>query len=878
MLSSGTRIGPYEILALLGAGGMGEVYRGHDPRLGREVAVKILPHEFSADPDRLRRFEQEARAAAALNHPNILAVYDIGQHDSSPFIVSELLEGETLRSRATSPLPTREAVEYAVQVVRGLAAAHDRGIVHRDLKPENIFVTADRRVKILDFGLAKLAHPATSSPGSDTATATRNTPSGFVLGTMGYMAPEQVRGQAVDHRSDIFALGTILYELLSGRRAFEGPSSADTMTAILKEQPPALTAANPRVPPGLARVIERCLEKNPSARFQSTHDLAFALEDLSTRSDVAMAPGVPVQAVGSSRWRAWLLPSLVVTASVAALVGGLAFMRPTLPQARPVRFLVSPPGPVMFSLSGFYVAVSPDGSRLAFVATGPAGTPMLWIRALDSLIALPVPQSEYARSAFWSPDGRFVGFVSYGKLRKVAVSGGPPQNITESTTFAITGATWNSQGVIVFSNLSGPLRRVAATGGTPALVGALDRSRNEVTQSSPTFLPDGRRLLYYSRAASPLNSGIYVRSLDADDARLVVHANSNVAYVEPGYLVYARDGVLLAQPFDARTATTTGEPVPIASHVSQYPELGTAAFASSPTGVIVYADEPGGQSNRLTWIDRTGKVLNTVGDSASYANPRLSPDGKRVVVEIVDVSGNRDIWLMDVARGLPVRFTFEPGRDASPVWSPDGRTIAWQGATQLKARASSGAGVEETLSNEVWFPDDWLPDGSGLLFHPPQPRQIRLLPLAGPDRTPRVIVQGESVTTHARVSPDGRWVAYASVDSGRVEVYLQRSHASTARWQVSAEGGFQPKWRGDGKEIFYVATDGMLMAVPLQLDELAEVGKPKPLFPTRIEGPVATSWHQYDLTPDGQRFLVNSPEAVTAPVVVLVNWPAGLAR
>jgi serine/threonine protein kinase len=879
LLTAGTHIGPYEILALLGAGGMGEVYRGRDPRLGREVAIKVLPLEFSADPDRLRRFEQEARAAAALNHPNILAVYDIGQHDGSPYIVSELLEGETLRSKLRAPLQVREAVECAVQIVRGLAAAHDKGIVHRDLKPENIFVTADRRVKILDFGLAKLVQPATPAHADDAATATRNTPSGFVLGTIGYMAPEQVRGQDVDHRSDIFALGTILYELLSGRRAFEGPSSADTMTAILREHPPAVTDANPRVPSGLGRVIERCLEKSPAARFQSTHDLAFALEDLSTRSDVTatIVPSSPPPS--SSRWRAWLLPLLVMTVLAAALVGGFLLRRSPPPPVRSVRFLVEPPGSVTFSLtgSGFFVAVSPDGSRLAFVATGPTGTPILWVRPLDSLIAQPVSQTEYARSPFWSPDSRFIGFVSAGKLRKVPVSGGPPQTIAD-TSEVLTGATWNLQDEILFSTLAGPIRRVLASGGTSTPVGALDAAREEIRQSFPSFLPDGRHFVYYAQHANPQHDGIYVKGLDADDARVVVHARSTVGYVEPGYLVYAHDGVLLAHPFDAKTATTTGEPVPISERVEQFPETGGAAFSSSPTGVLVYGDAPQASSSGLAWFDRSGKELGSVGDPARYRNPRLSPVGKRIAVEIVDISGNRDIWLIDVARGVPVRFTFDPGRDASPVWSPDGRTIAWQGATKMQSKPSSGTGQEQTLRDDPWIPDDWLPDGSGLFCHQIQPRQIMLLPLVGQDRTPRPVIQGRSITTHARVSPDGRWVAYANVDTGRFDIYLQRASGAAGKWLLSSNGGIQPKWRGDGKEIFYVATDGMLMAVPVQLGELAEIGKPQPLFQTHVEAITGSLWHQYDVTSDGQRFLVNTPQPFASTVTVVVNGPAALKQ
>jgi eukaryotic-like serine/threonine-protein kinase len=380
--------------------------------------------------------------------------------------------------------------------------------------------------------------------------------------------------------------------------------------------------------------------------------------------------------------------------------------------------------------------------------------------------------------------------------------------------------------------------------------------------------------MYYSRSANPGRTGIYVRSLDADDARFLLAANSTVAYVEPGYLVYARDRMLLAQPFNADTATTTGDPVPISDGVEQFPEIGGAAFSSSPTGVLAYG-RTGDASTRLVWFDRGGKELGAVGDPAPYRNPRLSPDGKRIAVELLDASGNRDIWLMDVARGVPVRFTFDPGRDASPVWSADGTTIAWQGNTRMQAKPSSGAGPELALQKDSWIPDDWLPDGSGLLCHPMQPRQIFILALVGSARTPRLLVEGQRITTHARVSYDGHWVAYANSDLGRFEVYLQRMDRSAGKWLVSSQGGIQPKWRGDGKEIFYVATDGKLMAVPIKLGELPEVGKPQPLFQTRIESTTGTFWHQYDVTRDGQRFLVNTPQAVTTPVTVVVNWLAG---
>jgi eukaryotic-like serine/threonine-protein kinase len=885
---SHARLGPYEVLGLLGAGGMGEVYRGRDPRLGRQVAIKVLPPGLSADPDRLHRFEQEARSAAALNHPNIVAVYDIGQYNGSPYIVSELLEGETLRARLEGgspaarqadgssgpqrPLPVRRAVDYAVQIAQGLAAAHDKGIIHRDLKPENIFLVSDGHAKILDFGLAKLVQPSLEAVGNSTTIA-RDTQPGVVLGTVGYMSPEQVRGQLADHRSDIFAFGAILYEMLTGQRAFRGASSADTMTAILTEDPPALPGAGQHIPPGVGRVVDRCLDKNPHARFQSAHDLAFALEGLSTRSDTTAA----VRA-STRRWPSWL-PWGLFAATALALVAtsalAISYSRRAGERPRSVRFTLDPPGTLVTSARGTSIAVSPDGNRIAFAATAATGSPVLWVRDLGSVVAQQFPGTDGAVLPFWSPDGRSIGFYADARLKKIAVSGGPPQTLGYANL--PTAGAWNRDGVILVSGQTGPIGRTSTAGGEMTAASTLDQSRQEVAHLFPHFLPDGRRFLFYARSTTPEHDGIYVKALDSDDVQRVVDARSNVAYVAPGYLVYAREGILVAQPFDVDRAVTTGDPIPIAERVEQSAESGLAVFAASETGVLVYRGSTDTARSRLIWFDRRGNRLGAIGEPGTYRNPRLSPDGTRVAVEMVDPSGNRDIWLIDVVRGVPTRFTFDASRDAAPVWSSDGRQIVWQGGAHTYLKSSSGTGREESLKNEPWIPDDWLPDGSGLLFHPNAPRQVWFLPLTGADRTPRPRIEGRAITSHARLSPDGHWVAFSTNDSGRFEINLQNFQTPAGTWRLSANGGIQPKWRHDGRELFYLALDGTLMSVPVTLGALPEIGRARPLFQTRIEPATGFVWHQYDVTPDG-RFLVNVPEAEASPVTVVVDWPALMKR
>ena len=883
-LPVGTRLGPYEIVSPVGAGGMGEVYRARDARLGREVAVKVLPAGFSGDAERLRRFEQEACAAGALNHPNILVVHDIGAHDGSPYVVSELLEGGTLRERLNgTALSQRKALDYAQQIARGLAAAHERGIVHRDLKPENVFITTDERAKILDFGLAKLTQANGESVQTEIPTRRVDTGPGVVMGTVGYMAPEQVRGQNVDHRADIFSFGAVFYEMLTGRRAFRGESAVDTLSAILKEDPPDLSESNRAVSPALERLVLHCLEKNPAARFHSASDLAFALEALSgstvSAQDATTALALPP---ARSKWREWL-PWLV--AAVAVLVAALALFVPfrRAPVEKPaaaMRFLVPPPEKAAFAGPPM---ISPDGRLVVATVRDDSGRQSLWVRPLDSLDAKPLAGTENGVQPFWSPDSRSVGFYAGGKLKKIDVSGGPAQTLCDARLTA--GGAWSRDGVIVFGrNAAEGLYRIPITGGSPAPVTVLDKSRNETFHSWPYFLPDGRHFLYVARSAQREKSGIYVGSLDSKETRLLLNIESGAAYAPPGYLLFVRERTLMVQPFDAERLQLTGEAVPIAEQVGLNVGNARAQFSVSETGVLVYRNFVSGGNTQLVWFDRAGKQLGTVWDVASISGVRLSPDGKRVALQRFDTEkGTNDIWLVDIARGIPSRLTFDPASDVNPVWSPDGSRILFssqrEGVSNLYQKLSSGAGQDESLlkSDDTKLPNDWSSDGRYILYQALGQGDFDLwvLPLFE-ERQPVPYLQTDFLERGGRFSPDGRWVAYISNASGKPEVYVRNFPDQGGQWQISNGGGEGPRWRRDGRELFYIAADSKLMATEVNGSSgTFEFGIPKPLFELRVNVAVASP---YDVAADGQRFLVASliEQDGTPPATVVLNWTAAL--
>ena len=871
----GQNLGPYEIVAPLGAGGMGEVYRARDPRLGRDVAIKVLPKHFANDREYLDRFEQEARAAAALNHPNILAVFDIGQHDGVPFIVSELLEGQTLRGRLQETSPgwsQRRALRCAVDVARGLSAAHERGIVHRDLKPENIFLTGDGHAKILDFGLAKLAVSAAADGSSPTAAL--DTHPGLVMGTAGYMSPEQVRGGRADHRSDIFAFGAVLYEMLSGRPPFTKSGGPETFAAILQEDLPNLSETQPNVSSGISRIVDRCLEKDPAGRFQSTRDLAFALEGAAAALDTATQP------VAADRRRLpirWIAAVAGMVVAVSLITAAASYWRGEPPAGRPVRFQVTPPGAVSYTATSSFVSVSPDGSRLAMAATTRTGTSMIWVRSFDALEFVPIPGSEGGALPFWSSDGQSIGFFADGRLKTVQVATDAVQTVC-SVPQQPTGGTWHANGTILFSSIRGPIFRVPVAGGTATEVTATDPAKAERAHLYPFFLPDGR-FLYFAQNEDPAKSAIYVQSLDGGSKELVLAGGSRFGYVSAGYLIYARDGALVAHPFDVSRARVVGDPIATRERVDQYLETGNATFSVSVNGVLAYRNSIEGATSRLVWTDRRGTILGTVGSPANYRNPRLSPDRSRVAVEIVDRTGNRDIFILDVARNLSTQFTFDPGRDASPVWVDKGSRIVWQGPTRLYVKPSNGAGREEILHPEPWIPDEEVSGGGGLLLHPGQPRQIWLLPMIGVDRSMKPVVEDRALITQARVSPDGKWLAYAASNSGVFDIWLQAFPTPSGKWRASTEGGIQPKWRGDGKELYYIAPSGTLMSVPITYGSGIEPGPPVSLFQMGAETTTGAYWHQYDVTPDGQRFLVNARvDGMTGPMTVVLDWPLSLKR
>jgi eukaryotic-like serine/threonine-protein kinase len=935
VIGVGAQVGPYEIVVPLGAGGMGEVYRARDSRLGRDVAIKILPPDFANNTDRLRRFEQEARAAAALNHPNILAVFDIGTHNGAPYLVSELLEGETLRAylaresdaaldrashaqergRSPSAPAIRKAVDVAAQIARGLAAAHDKGIVHRDLKPENLFLTNDGRIKILDFGLAKLTQlDSVVVDASLLPTRPAETAPGVVLGTVGYMAPEQVRGLATDYRSDIFAFGAVLYEMVSGRRAFDGETSAETMTAILREEPPELTRVHPDVPPALERIVGRCLDKNPSARFQSTSDLAFALEALSASPQTggSSISTVDVAPVSPRKARERLLWGLV--AILTAVVAGLAVpatrhLSESLSNRLVVRFGIQTP--VMGDPLSF--ALSQDGRQLAFVASD-QGAQRLWVRTLDQVTTRPLQGTEGASYPFWAPDGIALGFFADGKLKRIDVAGGAPQVLANAPSGR--GGTWSADDVIVFAPTAqgGGLMRIAATGGTPTA--ATELGPGHGSHRWPQFLPDGRRFLFFVGFGQPDTRGMYMASLEGSDSRKVLEAESAAVFAPPDLLLEVRQGVLFAQRFDLVRGMVSGAPMSVAQAVGLDAGVARGAFAVSANGVLAHR-EAGRERRQLVWVDRTGTTMGIVGapDENGLTNPELAPDGQRVAVHRT-VEGAADVWLIEIVRGVPSRFTFSRG--VSPLWHPDGRRVVFRaisrnGIFDLFEKPASDAGDEspllETAENKVAL--SWSPDGRVLLYATENAQTGADLlavefdrstsgsfratagggtqgrPLNGRAGEPFPVVQTAFDEAEGQFSPNGQWVAYQSNASGRTEIYLRPFPVPGATIQISTAGGGQPRWRPDGRELFYVAPDAKLMAVPLLMKAdrpTLEPGAPMPLFTTRLATGAnvsvgGLSKQQYSIAPDG-RFLMNvAVEETTAQsITVALNWEAGINK
>jgi Tol biopolymer transport system component/predicted Ser/Thr protein kinase len=880
-IEAGTRLGPYEILAPIGAGGMGEVYKARDTRLDRTVAVKVLSAHLSASEEIRQRFEREAKTISQFSHPHICALYDVGREGDTDYLVMEFLEGESLSDRlAKGPLPTEQILRYGIEIADALDKAHRQGIVHRDLKPGNVMITKTG-VKLLDFGLAKLqTGPGTLPVSGASRLATEAhvsaplTERGTVLGTFQYMAPEQLEGKDADSRSDIFAFGAVLYEMATGKKAFYGKSQASLIGSILRDDPPSISEVAPMVPPALNRVVRTCLAKDPEDRFQTAHDVKLQLEWIAEGGSQA---GLPAPVVARRRNReklAWAV------AAILALVSGLAifgYLRRAPTPPRSMRFEVAVPSEVTTIDTP---RISPDGRILAFDATDSTGRNRIWVRPLNALQAHPLAGTEGTRRVFWSPDSRFLAFIADGKLQKVDVAGGPPQKICDAPTGA--DGTWSPEGVILFDGTGlDPIQRVPASGGVPVALVKPDPARKEVQIGWPEFLPDGKHFLYMAIAQKASDSMYRIASLDSKENRQFAPAQSLITYVEPGYLLYLRDRTLVAQPFDAKTVKTTGEPMPLAEQVGT-DSVGLARFSVSREGTLVY--RTGETTNRMVWVDRTGKELETVGDPAQYHDPALSSDGRRLAFDVVDArSGRSDIWVRDVTRNVSSRFSFSSADAFAPMWSPDGGRIAYTVQPDLVEKTGDGQGAENPLaskSDEMKIPTDWSRDGRYILFASQSKEtnwDIWVLPTFG-DRKPFPWLKTSFVELWPTFSPDGRFLAYQSNESGRQEIYVQSFPGPGGKWQVSSTGGTEPHWRADGKELYYRSADQKLMAVEVATAATFEAGVPKPLFPVHLETGLARN--RFLPSKDGQRFLlVATParESIT-PTTVVLNWFVGLGR
>jgi Tol biopolymer transport system component len=896
----GLELGPYVIEARLGAGGMGEVYRAKDKRLHRTVALKVLPQRLAHTPVLRQRLEREAKAISSLNHPQICTLYDIGREGDVDYLVMEFLEGDTLAQRLKrGALPLSEVLELAVQIASALAAAHAAGIVHRDLKPGNIMLTKSG-AKLLDFGLAKVPAAEAVAEAVTSSLAEPITTAGTVVGTVQYMSPEQIRGQEADTRSDLFALGATLYEMLTGKRAFPGESQLAVANAILEKDPEPLRDLQPLTPPALERVVKRCLAKNPEDRWQSTSDLASELRWIAEAGGTAVtAPSS--EAVAKGRRRELLYAALAVIFLLTAMVSAVSYWRLTRTPARTIIAEIAPPGNVRFTsaMSGLDLALSPDGRALAFCGVDESGTTMLWVRSLDSLAAHPLPGSEGAGHPFWSADSRMLGFFAGGELKSIDAEGGPAV-VVAGSSLGEHGGSWNSDGTILFvPDHNKGVYKVAATGGNPLPVIAADPHESRFF-SHPRFLPDGKHFLYVFGSSDPPSGGTYFASLDGTQKRLVIGGNTFAMYAS-GFLLYLREGTLMAQAFDAERGRLKGDPPHrVAERVARAGGFIHPSFDVSETGILIYRTSSDAHEKRLTWFDRTGKNQGVTGEARDYWDVRLSPDGQRLASNAGVPTA--EIWVDDLARAVHTRLTIDPHADHGvPVWSPDGNRIAFavQGDKVRKGiyqTYSNGGGGQELLlsdSDRLIWPTSWSRDGRFILYSreagaaQPESVDIWILPLSG-DRRPRLFIHAPGRAYDGQFSPDGRWVAYTSEESGRGEVYVVPFEAGTllntaagpasagARWQVSAKGGRSPRWRRDGKEIFYLSSTNQMMAAEVEERSNSMVVRTaQALF--RCTPSKSDPWSApYDVSPDGKKFVINSFGDDNTPLTLLVNWTAKL--
>ena len=899
----GRRLGPYEILSSIGAGGMGEVYRARDTRLDRVVAIKVLPTHLADRSELRERFEREARTIASLNHPHICTLFDIGQQDGIDYLVMEYLEGETLAHRLQKgALPLEQVLHYAIEISDALDKAHRKGVTHRDLKPGNIMLTKSGS-KLLDFGLAKLKQEAAPANVQLSELPTASDPltaKGSIVGTLQYMAPEQLEGKEVDARTDIFAFGAVVYEMATGKRAFEGKSQASLIAAILEREPPAMSSLQPMTPPALDRVVKRCLAKDRDDRWQTTRDLEVELKwAAEAGSHVGLAPTAATKGFRTFGWRTLIL-SVGALLLVAAFTGISVWnLKPSLTQPVSRLVVTLPPGQQLAGLdNGPAVAISPDGTHLAYVARQ-GGTQQLYLRSMDSLEGKAIPGTEGAVDPFFSPDGQWIGFFAGAKLKKISVNGGAALTLGDAAYSG--GASWGSQGMIAFTpSAISALQQLPETGGTPQPLTHLDGAQR--SHRWPDLLPGGKAVLFAAgpTAVTFTNAQVAVQSLNTGERRNLIQAGMYPRYASSGHLVYAQGGSLMGVPFDSQRLEVTGTAIPVVEGVLQSPVTGAAQYTISATGSLAYV--PGGvqaMQLSLVWVSRNGEEQRLAAPGHAYFQPRISPDGRRVAVGITE--SESQVWLYDLSRDTLTRFTFEGNYNPVPVWTPDGKRITFEsnkeGVPNLFWQLADGSGGLERLntSENIQIPCSWSPDGKLLAFmgvNSTTGLDIWVLRMgdtapgsgqvpsatSGQVRKAQPFLQTPFNEGAADFSPDGRWLAYISDESGRYEVYVQPYPGPGGKWQISTEGGTEPAWNRNGRELFYRSGDKM-MAVEVTTQPAFAAGKPRMLFEGRYQpSPVQST--NYDVSPDGQRFLMLKPTEQAAPtqINVVLNWFEELKR